>query len=67
MVHSAPNSGTFIKELRIQSRAIFVLDPDNKVRHAEYVKEVADFRITKPHSRPPEALGPPRLKRARFS
>ncbi len=35
--------GTLIKELRIESRAIFVIDPDNKIRHAEYVKEVADF------------------------
>ena len=34
--------GTLIKELRIESRAIFVIDPDNKIRHAEYVKEVAD-------------------------
>ena len=34
--------GTLIKELRIESRAIFVLDPENKIRHAEYVKEVAD-------------------------
>jgi thiol peroxidase len=34
--------GTLIKELRIESRAIFVIDRDNKVRHAEYVKEVAD-------------------------
>jgi thiol peroxidase len=34
--------GTLIKELRIESRAIFVLDKDNTVRHAEYVKEVAD-------------------------
>lgn len=37
------NYGTLIKELRLESRAIFVLDADNKVRHAEYVKEVADF------------------------
>jgi thiol peroxidase len=37
------NYGTLIKELRIESRAIFVLDGNNKVRHAEYVKEVADF------------------------
>jgi thiol peroxidase len=37
------NYGTLIKELRIESRAIFVLDPQNKIRHAEYVKEVADF------------------------
>ena len=35
--------GTLIKELRIESRAIFVLDADNRIRHAEYVKEVADF------------------------
>ena len=34
--------GTLIKDLRIESRAIFVLDPDNNIRHAEYVKEVAD-------------------------
>ena len=34
--------GTLIKELRIESRAIFVLDKNNVVRHAEYVKEVAD-------------------------
>src|SRR5947209_17147938 len=36
------NYGTLIKELRIESRAIFVLDGHNKIRHAEYVKEVAD-------------------------
>ena len=36
------NYGTLIKELRIESRAIFVVDHDNKVVHAEYVKEVAD-------------------------
>ena len=37
------NYGTLIKELRIESRAIFVLDADNRIRHAEYVKEVADY------------------------
>lgn len=37
------NYGTLIKDLRIESRAIFVLDADNHIRHAEYVKEVADF------------------------
>ena len=37
------NYGTLIKDLRIESRAIFVLDSENKIRHAEYVKEVADF------------------------
>src|SRR5438309_1002374 len=36
------NYGTLIKELRIHSRAIFVLDQNNKITHAEYVKEVAD-------------------------
>ena len=36
------NYGTLIKELRIESRAIFVLDRENKVRYVEYVKEVAD-------------------------
>jgi len=34
--------GTLIKELRILSRAIFVVDQNNVIRHAEYVKEVAD-------------------------
>jgi thiol peroxidase len=34
--------GTLIKDLRIESRAIFVVDKDNTIRHAEYVKEVAD-------------------------
>lgn len=34
--------GTLIKELRIESRAIFVLDKDNVLRHVEYVKEVPD-------------------------
>lgn len=34
--------GTLIKDLRIHSRAIFVVDKDNTIRHAEYVKEVGD-------------------------
>ena len=34
--------GTLIKELRIESRAIFVVGKDNVVKHVEYVKEVAD-------------------------
>ena len=34
--------GTLIKDLRIESRAIFVLDPENLIRYVEYVKEVAD-------------------------
>lgn len=36
------NYGTLIKELRIESRAIFVVDNNNTIRHAEYVKEVAE-------------------------
>jgi len=34
--------GTLIKDLRIESRAIFVVDKENKIRYVEYVKEVAD-------------------------
>jgi len=34
--------GTLIKELRIESRAIFVVGKDNVIKHAEYVTEVAD-------------------------
>jgi thioredoxin-dependent peroxiredoxin len=34
--------GTIIPDLRIESRAIFVLDSDNRLRHVEYVKEVGD-------------------------
>lgn len=34
--------GTLIKDLRIESRAIFVVGPDNRLRHVEYVKEVSD-------------------------
>ncbi len=36
------NYGTLIKELRIESRAIFVLDKENVVRYVQYVKEVTD-------------------------
>jgi thiol peroxidase len=34
--------GTLIKDLRIESRAIFVVDKNNTIQHVEYVKEVAD-------------------------
>src|SRR5271168_1834343 len=34
--------GTLIKELRIHSRAIFVVDKNNTIRYVEYVKEVGD-------------------------
>ncbi|MDP9172064.1 MAG: thiol peroxidase [Acidobacteriota bacterium] len=35
--------GTLIKELRILSRAIFVVGSDNKVKYVEYVPEVGNF------------------------
>jgi len=34
--------GTLIRDLRIESRAIFVIDSANVVRYAEYVKEVGE-------------------------
>ena len=34
--------GTLIKDLRIMSRAIFVVGKDNVIRYVEYVKEVTD-------------------------
>ena len=34
--------GTLIEELKILCRAIFVLDADGKVVHAEYVPEVTN-------------------------
>jgi thiol peroxidase len=34
--------GTLIKELRLESRAIFVVDKTGKLTHVEYVKEVAE-------------------------
>ena len=34
--------GTLIPDLRIESRAIFVVDSANKLAHVEYVKQVGD-------------------------
>ena len=34
--------GTLVKDMRILSRAIFVVDAQNKVRYVEYVKEIGD-------------------------
>ena len=34
------NYGTLIEELKIECRAVFVLDAGGKVKHAEYVSEV---------------------------
>ena len=36
------NYGTLIKELRLNCRAIFVVDQEGLLRHVEYVKEVAE-------------------------
>ncbi len=36
------NYGTLIEPLRIESRAIFVVDKHNVIQHVEYVSEVAD-------------------------
>jgi thioredoxin-dependent peroxiredoxin len=33
--------GTLIKELRLESRSIFVLDSTDTLRHVEYVKEIS--------------------------
>jgi len=35
------NWGTLIKELRLLTRAVFVVDKNDRVIHAEYVKEIA--------------------------
>ena len=34
--------GTHVKELRLDARAVFVVDPSDRVVHAEYVKEIAE-------------------------
>ncbi len=36
------NYGTLIKELRLDTRAIFVIDESGVIRHAEYVGEVGE-------------------------
>lgn len=36
------NYGTLIEDLRIHARAIFVVDANNVIRHAEYVGEVGN-------------------------
>ncbi|HLQ96188.1 MAG TPA: thiol peroxidase [Pseudogracilibacillus sp.] len=35
--------GTLIKELRLETRAVFVVDENDKVVHAEYVPEVTNY------------------------
>jgi thiol peroxidase len=34
--------GTLIRDLRLESRAIFVVDKDDTIRYVEYVRELAD-------------------------
>ena len=34
--------GVHVKELRIDARAIFVIDKQGKMVHAKYVKEIAE-------------------------
>lgn len=34
--------GTYLKDLRLEARAVFVVNSDNKVTYVEYVKEVTD-------------------------
>lgn len=36
------NYGTLIKDWRVESRAIFVIDKHNTIQHVEYVPEVAE-------------------------
>ena len=36
------NYGVLIKELRLLTRSIFILSPDDKVQYVEYVKEVTN-------------------------
>jgi thiol peroxidase len=33
--------GTWVKELRLEQRAVFVLDRDGTIRYVEYVPEIA--------------------------
>ncbi len=50
------NWGTLIRDLRIESRAIFVVDRDNVIRHVEYVKEVGEHPDYEPALRTARAL-----------
>ncbi len=37
------NWGVLIKDLRLLQRAVFVVDKNNVIRHAEYVRDVGEF------------------------
>lgn len=36
------NWGTLIEDLRMECRAVFVVDRDNRIRHAQYVSEIGE-------------------------
>jgi len=48
--------GTLLEDLRIESRAIFVLDRDNVIRYVEYVKETGEHPDYEPALRTARAL-----------
>jgi thiol peroxidase len=48
--------GTLIRDLRIESRAIFVVDRDNIIRHVQYVNEVGEHPDYEPALRTARAL-----------
>jgi thiol peroxidase len=48
--------GTLVRDLRIESRAIFVLDRDNVIRYVQYVPEVGDHPDYEPALRTARAL-----------
>ncbi len=37
-----PESGTPIPKLRVECRAVFVVDKDDTIKHVEYISEVAE-------------------------
>jgi thioredoxin-dependent peroxiredoxin len=50
------NWGTLIEDLRIESRAIFVLDRENTIRYVEYVQETGQHPDYEPALRTARAL-----------
>jgi thiol peroxidase len=50
------NYGTLLEDLRIESRAIFVLDRDNVIRYVEYVRETGEHPDYEPALRTARAL-----------
>ena len=50
------NYGTLLEDLRIECRAIFVLDRDNVIRYVEYVKETGEYPDYEPALRTAKAL-----------